>query len=319
MPLPTDEKIVATAQNVLGQFKAVFGKHPGFRPAHAKGILLTGKFEPTAEAASLSKAPHFNNPSTPVTARFSNSTGIPVIPDNNDNASPRGFAIRFNLPEKNGRRVHTDIVSHSTPHFPAQNGEEFGEFLAAIMTSPPGTESPTPVEKFVGSHPGTMEFVTAPKPFPVSFATEGFFGLNAFKFIAADGKETWVRYLWVPVAGLSHLSAEEASSKSPNYLSEELKERLAKGPIQFKYLAQIGEEGDITDNIQKHWPESRKQVELGTVSLDSFVEQDQEQQKKTIFDPIPRVEGIEPSTDPILEFRAALYLISGRERRAGTA
>jgi catalase len=254
-----------------------------------------------------------------VTARFSNSTGIPVIPDNDDNASPRGFAVRFNLPEKNGRRVHTDTVSHSTPHFPARNGAEFGEFLAAIIASPPGTPSPSPVEQFVGGHPGTLEFVTAPKPFPISFATEGFFGLNAFKFIAADGKETYVRYEWVPVAGLSHLSADEAKSKSANYLSEELKERVGKGPIQFKYLAQIAEEGDPTDNIQTHWPESRKKVELGTLTLESFVEQDAEQQQQTIFDPIPRVDGIEPSDDPILEFRAALYLISGRERRADTA
>jgi catalase len=34
------------------------------------------------------------------------------------------------------------------------------------------------------------------------------------------------------------------------------------------------------------------------------------------MDPIPRVDGIEPSADPILEFRAALYLLGGRERRA---
>jgi len=316
MPLPSDEQLVATAQNVLGLFKGVFGPHPGYRPAHAKGILLTGKFTPTSEAASLSKAAIFHAPSTPVEARFSVSTGIPQIPDNDANSSPRGFAVRFNLPPKNGRRVHTDVVSHSTPHFPAHDGAEFGEFLKAIMSSPPGTPSPSPVEQFVGSHPGALAFVTAPKPFPVSFATEGFFGLNAFKFIAEDGKETWVRYVWVPVAGLKHITDEEAKSKSANYLSEELKERIPTGPIAFKFLAQIAEEGDPTDDILKQWPEDRKQVELGVVELDSFVESDAAEQKKLIFDPIPRIDGIEPSADPILEFRAALYLLSGRERRA---
>jgi catalase len=40
------------------------------------------------------------------------------------------------------------------------------------------------------------------------------------------------------------------------------------------------------------------------------------EQKKIIFDPIPRVDGIEPSDDPLLELRAAIYLISGRRRRA---
>jgi catalase len=231
-----------------------------------------------------------------------------VIPDNDDNASPRGFAVRFNLPDKNGRRVHTDAVAHSAPFFPAQTGAEFGEFLQAITTGK--------VPEFLGTHPKTLEFVTAPKPFAVSWATEGYFGLNAFKFIAADGKETWVRYEWVPTAGLAHLSAEEAKAKSPNYLQEELTERIAKGPIGIKWFAQIAEEGDVTDNIQSYWPAERKKIELGTITLSSIIEDNAAKQKVLAFDPIPRIDGIEPSADPILEFRAALYLLSVRERRA---
>src|SRR5271170_5469261 len=115
MPLPTDEKLLALSQDLVQQFDAIFGLHPGFRPAHAKGALLTGTFTPSPAAASLTRAPHMNRPSTPVTVRFSNSTGIPLIPDNDPNANPRGFAIRFHLAE----RVHTDIISHSTDGFPA--------------------------------------------------------------------------------------------------------------------------------------------------------------------------------------------------------
>ena len=109
MPLPTDEKILALSNAILQKFEALFGAHPGFRPAHAKGIMLNGSFTPTAEAAKLSRAPHLNRPSTPATVRFSNSTGIPVIPDNDPNADPRGCAVRFHLAD----RVHTDIVAHS--------------------------------------------------------------------------------------------------------------------------------------------------------------------------------------------------------------
>ena len=107
MPLPTDEKIIALSNEILQKMEVLFGAHPGFRPVHAKGILLHGTFTPTAEAAALSKAPHFNRPSTPATVRFSNSTGIPVIPDNDPNADPRGCGIRFHLAD----RVHTDIVA----------------------------------------------------------------------------------------------------------------------------------------------------------------------------------------------------------------
>ena len=39
------------------------------------------------------------------------------------------------------------------------------------------------------------------------------------------------------------------------------------------------------------------------------------EQKHIIFDPIPRIDGIDPSDDPLLELRAAVYLISGRRRR----
>src|SRR3984957_12106183 len=81
------------------EIRALFGAHPGFRPVHAKGAMLNGFFTPSPDAAKLSRAPHFNRPSTPTTVRFSNSTGIPVIPDNDPNADPLGCAVRFHLAE----------------------------------------------------------------------------------------------------------------------------------------------------------------------------------------------------------------------------
>ncbi len=53
MPLPNDEKLIALSEEILKQFEAMFGPHPGFRPVHAKGILLTGTFTPSSAAASL--------------------------------------------------------------------------------------------------------------------------------------------------------------------------------------------------------------------------------------------------------------------------
>src|SRR5258706_5673357 len=147
MPLPSDERIVALAQDLIQQFDTIFGVHPGFRPAHAKGTLLTGKFTPAAGAATLTRAPHLNRESTPVTVRFSNSTGIPLMPDNNPNANPRGLAVRFHLAE----RVHTDIVSHSTDGFPTHTGQEFLEFLRALAASDPAKIAGSPLEAFLGA------------------------------------------------------------------------------------------------------------------------------------------------------------------------
>jgi catalase len=312
MPLPTDETIVALSQQLLQKFDQLFGMHPGFRPAHAKGILLRGSFTPTPDAAKLSRAPHFNRSSTPVTVRFSNSTGVPVIPDNDPNADPRGCAVRFHLAE----RVHTDIVAHSTNAFPARTGEEFLELLTAIaatdMTHIPGSQ----LEKFLGSHPAALAFVQAPKPPASSFAREAFFGLVAMHFLDKDGTGHYVRYRIVPEAGVDHLDSATATAKGPNYLFDEIKQRIAKEPVKFKVIVEVAEDGDTVDDVTVHWPDSRKRVDLGLITLTELVPDDAHEQKYIIFDPIPRVDGIEPSADPLLELRAAVYLLSGRRRRA---
>jgi catalase len=312
VPLPADEKIIALSNAVLQKFEALFGAHPGFRPAHAKGAMLNGSFTPSPDAAILSRAPHLNRPSTPATVRFSNSTGIPVIPDNDPNADPRGCAVRFHLAE----RVHTDIVAHSTNAFPARTGQDFLEFLTAIsatdLTHFPGS----PLEKYLGTHPPALAFVQAPKPPASSFARESYFGLTAMRFISKQGVSRYGRYRILPEAGNEHLDAAAAAAKGPNYLFEELEQRIAKEPVKFRVVAQLAEDGDTVDDVTVHWPDSRQLLELGKLSFTDPVLDDAHEQKQIIFDPIPRVDGIEPSDDPLLELRAAVYLLSGRRRRS---
>jgi catalase len=312
MPLPNDEKIVALSEQLLKKFEALFGVHPGFRPAHAKGIMLNGSFTPSPEAATLSKAPHFNRPSTPTTVRFSNSTGIPIIPDNDPNADPRGCAIRFHLAE----RVHTDIVSHSTNAFPARNGQDFLDMLTAITATDMAHLAGSPLEKYLGTHPAALAFVQAPKPPASSFGRESYFGLNAVRFINKDGVARYGRYRILPEAGNDHLDPAAVAAKGPNYLFEEIEHRVANEPVRFRVVVQLAEPGDTVDDVTVHWPSERTLLDVGRVSLTDPVLDQAHEQKWTIFDPIPRVDGIEPSDDPLLELRAAVYLISGRRRRA---
>jgi len=310
MPLPSDERIVQLANDILSQFETIFGPHPGFRPAHAKGLLLTGTFTPS-EAASLTRAPHATRSSTPVSVRLSNSTGFPVLPDNDPTASPHGIAIRFHL----GERVHTDIIGHSTDGFPARTGQEFLEFFRAIAASAPTQPSPTPIEVFFGSHPAALRFVQMPRPSPVSFATEAYFGITAFRFTNTDGFSRYGRYRIVPKAGIAHLDAAAAQAKDADYLSTELTQRLAAGPVEFNIEVQIAGEDDVVDDATVSWPVDRPVIPFGTLALHAIAENNAAEQKHIIFDPIPRVDGIEPSADPLLELRAAVYLISGRRRR----
>jgi catalase len=311
MPLPQDERVIALANDLLKQFETLFGAHPGFRPAHAKGLMLAGVFKPSPRARELTMAPHVTRESTPVTVRFSNSTGLPSIPDNVADANPRGLAIRFNLAE----HVHTDIVSHSTDGFPTRDGYKFLEFLKAAIASGPDVPSPKPIENFLASHPAALAFVQTPKPFPTSLALQTYFAVTAFQFTNAAGQTRFGRYRIVPVEGNSFLTDEEASKLSANYHFDEIAARVAKAPVHFKVLVQVAEPGDTTDDATIHWPETRELTELGTIQLDR-VEDSPEEQRHIIFDPIPRVEGIEASADPLLELRAAVYLISGRRRRS---
>jgi len=313
MPLPTDEKALALSHDLLQAFDNVFGVHPGFRPAHAKGALLSGTFTPSPEAATLTRAPHIERKSTPVTVRLSDSTGIPTIPDNDpQGASPRGCAIRFHLAE----HKHTDIISHSHDGFPVRTAEEFLEFLRAIAASDPSKPHPNPVEAFVSTHPAALAFVQAPKPIPTSFAKEKFFGINAFKFTNAEGATRYGRYRIVPEMGTEYLDTEAAAAKTPNFLFDDLSERIAQGPIKFHILVQLAEEGDVVDDATVQWPEGRPLLTLGEITLDAIVPNNDAEQRQIIFDPIPRIDGIEPSGDPLLDPRANLYLLSGRRRRA---
>lgn len=311
MPLPSDERVVALANDLLAQFDTLFGVHPGFRAAHAKGTLLAGTFTPTPEAAMLSRAPHFQS-STPVRVRFSNSTGLPLLPDNDADADPRGMAVRFVL----GEHKHTDIVSHSIDAFPARNGYEFLELLKAIGATDMANFAGSPLESFLGSHPAALAFVQAPKPAPSSFARDTYFGVTAMEFLNAEGASRFGRYRIVPEAGNDFLSAEDLAAKDANFLMDEIRTRVSTGPVQFTLAVQLAEAGDVVDDATIHWPAERQVLTLGIIEINALVPEEAAEQKTIIFDPIPRIDGIEASADPLLELRAAIYLISGRRRRA---
>lgn len=301
------------SQDLLQTFDTLNGGvHPGYRPAHAKGIMLRGTFTPAPGAGALTRAPHIARESTPVTVRFSDSTGVPAIPDNDPKSSPKGMAIRFHL----AAHVHTDIIGHSHDGFPTRTPEEFLQMIRAVAASGPGSGKPSPIEVFLGGHPSALEFVMAPKPIPSSFARETFFGVNAFKFTNQAGGEHFGRYRIRPDAGVEHLDAAAAAAKSPNFLLDEIKERIARSPVKFNIMLQLAEAGDTVDDATAHWPAGRTEAPFGSVVLTEAIPDDDTEARRVIFDPIPRTDGIEPSADPLLEARADLYLTTGRRRRS---
>ena len=300
-----------SGEDFVAVFNKIYGAHEGFRANHAKGIMAEGIFTPTKKAKSLSKAAHLQGPTVPVTVRFSASGGLPSIPDSDPNAFPKGMAVKFKLPDG----TDTDIVCISINGFPASTPKEFYDFLTAISQSPPDAPHPTPVEAFVGSHPAAKHFVVEiPKPTPASFATQPFFGVNAFRFTNAKGAKKYGRYFLVPVAGASYLDPADAAKRPPDFLNDELTERLKKGPVSFKLSVQLAKKGDPINDGTKIWPDSNPKIELGTITITGLVPDNANAQRQILFTPINVTDGIEASDDPIIEARGEAYAVSYSRR-----
>jgi catalase len=307
-------KLITDLLDVLDQHAG--GVHPGFRPVHARGVMCAGTFTPSPEAGKLTRAPHANRPSTPVTVRFSLTSGIPTAAENDpEAASPQGIAVRFHL----GDHVHTDIIGHSHNGFPVRNGEEFLDFFRAVVASVPGAPSPPPIVAFLSAHPAANAFVQAPKPIPTSFARQAYFAITAFKFTNAAGQSRFGRFRLRPEAGTEFLSAEQAAQRTTDFLAAELSDRLSRGPARFQVLVQLAEAGDQVADSTALWPESRPMMEFGTLVLKERLDEREPERQKIIFDPVPRVDGIDSAGDPLTAVRSDIYLLSGRRRRAAAS
>ena len=295
-------------QQLVDAMNKVFGVHPGFRTNHAKGIVAEGNFKASPEAAGLSRAALFNGSPIPVTVRFSDATGIPNIPDGSANANPHGMAIKFHLP--NG--ADTDMVINSLKFFPVATGEDFRDLLLALAESPPNAPKPTKFEQFAASHPSVpAAFATVSTP--DSFADEEYYSIDAFVFVNATGARQAVRYQMIPER-VVHLAAADAAKQPPNFLMDELPERLKHGPVTFHLKGQLATAGDSTKDPTIAWPNDRKSVELGVLTIDKVVADSAEAEKKLLFLPGALTEGIEKSDDPLIDIRDGAYALSFSRR-----
>jgi catalase len=301
-----DTPVTTQAVDALNK---VYGVHPGFRANHAKGVVAEGHFKASPAAAQLSRATLFNGRTIAVTVRFSDSGGVPNVPDGSDDANPHGMAIKFHLPDG----ADTDMVIVSMKFFPVGTGEDFRDLLLAIADSPPRAPKPTKFEQFAASHP------SVPKAFgtvatPDSFADEEYYGLDAFVFVTKDGHKQAVRYMMVPEK-VVHLTPEQASKKSPNFLVDDLPKRIAQKPVVFHLRAQLAAPGDQTKDPSQPWPDTRKVVDLGVLTVDKPVANSLAAQKKLLFMPTQLTDGIELSDDLLPVVRAGAYTVSFARRQ----
>jgi catalase len=304
--LRADDQPIETA--IVDAMNKAFGVHPGFRANHAKGVVVEGSFKASPDAAALSKASLFDGRTIPVTVRFSDSTGVPDLPDGAGAANPHGMAIKYHLPDGSD----TDMVINSLKFFPVSSGEDFRDLLLALAASPPDAAKPTKLDQFVAAHP-TVPAAFATASTPDSLADEEYYGIDAFVLVNKDGARQAVRYQMVPEK-VVHLQATEAAGKPPNFLMDELPERLKQGPVTFHLKAQLAASGDSTKDPAKPWPDDRQVVELGVLTIDKAVADSAEAQKALLFLPGQLTDGIEASDDPLIDVRNGAYAESFSRR-----
>ena len=302
------EEIVASLDELTG------GPHDGLRAVHARGTLVKGTFTATAEGSALSRAAHLSGEQVPVTARLSNGSGNPRLPDA-DRLDGRGLAVKMQLPDGGSY----ESVTVSIPLFFVNSPEAFLEFTRARVPDPEtGQPDPAKIGEFLGNHPETGAALPTILPAlgpPVSYATLTYNSLHAFALVDDAGERRWARFSWVPDAGEERLPEDEIESAAPDYLQTELAERIAAGPVRFAYVATLAADGDPLTDPTLPWPDDRERVALGSLELTELIAAEKPGDVY-VFDPMNLTDGIEPSEDRILQARPHAYSVSIDRRLA---
>ena len=296
--------MATTSDQAMAKIHARFGAHDGHRALHAKGAHYTGTFTPAPEAAKLTRAAHMQAP-VPAKVRFSNGGGDPTVPDYAPDV--RGLAVSFQLPDGSA----TDILAQTLPKFPFRDQEGF---FAALGVSERNLRTLLKLPAFVIRYPSALKALRASDVEArrrASFAARRYFAFHAFRWIDAEGGERFIRYLWHPTVDEPDVSKEEAKRRGANWLFDELRERLGRGPAVMRLEVQIACEGDDPDDPSDEW--QGEHVTVGTLEVTAI---DEAADDGIVFDPMRLTDGIEASNDPVLRFRPDVYTLS-HARRTG--
>jgi len=298
------------SEKIVRLIHGIFGIHPTYRAFHASGALYRGTFQAEDVAKRYTRALHLQGTEIPVTVRYSLGGGDPE-------AAPKqtvGMATKFYLPDG---RV-TDLVMLNASSFPARTVEEL---VALLECFDPETHKPDQPKlgAFLASHPASAAALTLRKSLPaaVSFAQTAYHAIHAFRFVNADGEATIGKYHWQPLAGESGQSVEELQSKPNEYLFDEMKQRIAEGPVSFQLVLEIGQDGDPEDDPTQLWPAGREKIVLGTLRLSALTSTEEIGDPVMLHDPTRVTDGVELTEDPIVHARRGAYDVSVADRTGG--
>jgi catalase len=299
-----------TPDRVVDAFTPPGDKPPlGHRRNHAKGICFTGTFESNGAGSALSQAQLFTRGQYPVVGRFNLGTPEPNTPD--ATVRVRGIGLRVSTPD--GQEWRSAMID--PPFFPVSTPQAFYELLVAS-----GSKDPDAMKTLVAAHPEVAVFGAWAKsaPWTGSYAEERFNSLNSFIFVDGSGAEHVVRWSLLPAAQPVPVAPSELAKRGPDFLEQEITERVRNAPQRWTLVVTVANPGDPTADPSKAWPQDRRTVEVGTLVVQQIEAERDGPCRDLNFDPTVLPTGMRTSDDPFPAARSSAYAKS-YDRRAAEA
>lgn len=279
----------------------------GHRRNHAKGICFTGTFEANGDGSALSRAPVFAQGQYPVLGRFNLGTPDPDAPD--ATVRVRGLGISIKTPD--GQEWRSAMIN--APIFPVSTPQGFYELLTAS-----GSKDPDAMKKFIAARPEFITFLGWAKggPWTGSYAEERYNSLDSFLFVDGSGATHPIRWSLIPAAQPVSVPPDELAKRGPDFLEQEITQRVAAGPQRWSLVVTEANPGDPTADPNKAWPADRRTVEVGTLTVQQIEPERDGPCLNINFDPTVLPSGITTSDDPFPAARSAAYSRSYNSRTA---
>ena len=169
---------------------------------------------------------------------------------------------------------------------------------------------------YLAAHPYAARAIAIGQcsPLPASYATVAYHAIHAFALEDADHTRRWARWHWLPEHGRQPLPTREARERSPDYLGDDLAERLATRPVRFTLDIELANDRDPVDDATALWEGEREHVHAGTLELERLAPELDAGDALLTFDPTNVPDGVGLSADPILLARGGAYPVSGAQR-----
>ena len=282
----------------------------GHRRNHAKGICFTGVFQSNGAGTALSGASVFAQGEYPVLGRFNLATADANAAD--ATVRVRGMGLQIATPD--GQFWRSAMID--APMFPVATPQGFYDLLLAS-----GSKDPNAMKTFAATHPEFANFVgwAGNPPWTDSYAEDRYNSLDSFTFTDASGKQSIVRWSLIPAAQPVAISPDELAKRGPNYLEQEITDRVGKAPQRWTLSVTVANPGDPTADPSKMWPADRRTVEVGTLVVQRIETEADGPCRDINFDPTVLPAGITTSNDPFPAARSAAYSVSYNRRTAEAA